>query len=621
MFSRASVLDQNIKQINQNLKTDEVFEYVIQKNHNKIKDYFSNPDYKVWQLKDENGYTILHKAVFNNDIETTQLILNEFKKRLGMKTKDALPKFINEKTNEGLTALHYASYKGNIKLLQLLIQSGASVEAVTNLGKNIIHMAAEGNQPSMMIYLISKEHQSSQSVDENGSTPLHWACYAGAEEAVNFLLNLEANINAQDKEKLTPLHLAVLGDRENIVLKLLQKNADKNIPNVRGELPIDLARKKNKRKIEMILDDDNDINPLCSTQTPNNYVEPSDIYKRFILLMIIIPEVIIYLFILPYLKDWIETIINFPAFGLCLLSYFLFIGKDPGYKKNSQLIKEARGEYPLLLKVNEGIDVRHFCPKCFIQKSNNIKHCFICDKCVEEFNHHCFWINKCIGKNNRLFYFIFIFSSLLYGNHAIYLCLELLWDDVNLPYDSKKLHVYLFDKERGYRVLGAASVCVFAVIVCLPLWFIFLIEILKKFECFGNKKYDDSSLENLVKRATKNLDIKPALELQGKEDALLPDEDKEQFIKTDNNNDLINNNIEEKINDDKNNIKKKNNEYILENIEEEKKENINDIQNNEKEKILPEGEIKPSIIPLIHDEEGDEDIKPSILPIIPEDGN
>ena len=244
MFSRTSNAEINIKTTNQNLKTEDFFEYIQQKNVDKIKEYFSNPEYKVWQLKDENGYTILHKSVFNDDIETTTLIINEVKKRVGMNSKDSLSKFINEKTNEGLTALHYAAYKGNIPLLQLLIKNGASVDAVTNLGKNVIHMAAEGNQPSMMIYLISKEHQSSQSVDENGSTPLHWACYAGAEEAVNFLLNLGANIDAQDKEKLTPLHLAVIGGREKIVLKLLQKNANKNLLNVRKELPIDLAKKK-----------------------------------------------------------------------------------------------------------------------------------------------------------------------------------------------------------------------------------------------------------------------------------------------------------------------------------------------------------------------------------------
>ena len=413
MYSRTSNLDINTRSNNQNLKSEEFFEYIQQKNADKIKEYFANPEYKVWQLKDENGYTILHKSVFNNDMETTKLIIEEVKKRLGMNSKDSLSKFINEKTNEGLTAVHYASYKGNIPLLQFLVKSGASIDETTNLGKNVMHMAAEGNQPSMMIYLISKEHQSTQSVDENGSTPLHWACYSGAEESVNFLLNLDANIDAQDKEKLTPLHLAVIGGREKIVLKLLQKNANKNLTNIRGELPIDLANKKNQKRIAMILDDDNNINPLCSLEIPKNYVQPNDIYKRFILIMIIIPEIIIYIFVLPYLNGYVQTCINIPLFLLCLIMYFIFIAKDPGYKKNNQLEKDSEGNYPLMLKVNEGMDVRNYCSKCYIQKSNNIRHCFICDKCVEGFNHHCNWTTKCIGSGNNKWFNSFLGSFFL----------------------------------------------------------------------------------------------------------------------------------------------------------------------------------------------------------------
>ena len=585
MFSRASNLDTNAKLTKQNLKTEEFFEYIQQRNTDKIKEYFSNPEYKVWQLKDENGYTILHKAVFNGDIDITTLIINEVKKRLGMSSKDSLPKFINEKTNEGMTALHYAAYKGNIPLLQFLITSGASVDAVTNLGKNVIHMAAEGNQPSMMIYLISKEHQSSQSVDENGSTPLHWACYSGAEESVNFLLNLDVNIDAQDKEKLTPLHLAVLGGREKIVLKLLQKNANKTLTNVRGELPIDLARKKNQKRIAAILDDD-DFNPLCSLQTPKYYIEPKDIYKRFILIMIIVPEAINYIFILPYLKDTIETFINVPAFILCLLTYFVFIGKDPGYKKNTEIEKKSKGQYPLIVKVDEGVDVRHYCSKCYIQKANNIKHCFICDKCVEDFNHHCFWINKCIGKNNRFFYFIFILFALIYTNHTLYISLELLLDDVNLPYDNKTLHIYIFEKERGFRVLGAATVGVFSLIVGLPLWFLLLIEILKTFGLYNSKGYDPNSLENIIRKVSKKdaKDVKQEIvELQGKEDedALLPNEENEQLLKNDNKN-IKNDNI------DNNNII--NNTIPINDVGDEI------IINGEQHNIIPEGEEKPSII-------------------------
>ena len=541
MFSRRSFLDGNIKISDQNLKSEELFQYIQQRNIGKIKEYFSNPEYKVWQVKDENGYTILHKSVFNNDYEITSTIIEEVKKRLGM-NKESLPKFINEKTNDGLTALHYAAYKGNIKLLQLLINNGASVDDVTNLGKNVMHMAAEGNQPSMMIYLISKEHQSPTSVDENGSTPLHWACYSGAEEAVNFLLNLGADINAQDKEKLTPLHLAVIGDKDKIVLKLLQKNADKNLMNYKKELPIDLARKKNKKKIVLLLEDDDDYNPLCSLQTPKNYIQPKDIYKKFIMFMIIIPEAVIYLFILPYLKGIIETLINIPLFGLCLFTYFIFIGKNPGFRHNSQLENEARGQgvYPLMLKVDEEVDIRNYCPKCFVQKSYNVRHCFICDKCIENFSHHCFWINKCIGKDNKFFYIIFILFSLIFANHTLYICFELLLDNVNLPYDQKYLHLYFFKKERGIRVLGASSVAVFSFIVGMPLWFLLLIEILKKCGVY-EKKGDENSLENLVKKATKEK-VNLQVELQKKNDALLPEDEKEHNI---NNNNIIDNNEDE----------------------------------------------------------------------------
>ncbi len=534
MFTRKSFKDQNKTSSNQNYKSDELFDYIQQRNIENIREYLSNPDYKVWQVKDNNGYTILHKSVFNNDYEITSVIIQEVKKRLGM-NKDSLPKFINEKTNDGLTALHYAAYKGNIKLFELLKQNGASVDDVTNLGKNIMHMAAEGNQPSMMIYLISKEHQSTTTIDENGSTPLHWACYSGAEEAVNFLLNFGVDINAQDNQKLTPLHLAVVCDKDKIVLKLLQRNADKNIKDYKGKLAIDTARKKNRKKIIFLLEDDEDYNPYCSLETPKNYVQPNDIYKKFILLMILIPEVIIYFLILPYLKGTIETLINVPLFILCLFTYFIFIAKNPGFKHNSQLEREARGrgKYPLMLKVDEGVDIRNYCPKCFIQKSNNVRHCFICDKCVEDFNHHCFWINKCIGKDNKFIYFLFILFSLIYANHTLFICFELLLDNVNLPYDQKYLHFYFFKKERGLRVLGASSVAVFSFVVGMPLWFLLLIEILKTFGVYG-KKTNEDNLENLVKKASKEK-VNLQVELQGKGEALLPEDEKEENIVENNN--------------------------------------------------------------------------------------
>ena len=164
------------------------------------------------------------------------------------------------------------------------------------------------------------------------------------------------------------------------------------------------------------------------------------------------------------------------------------MGKDPGYKTNTVMQKEVAGKYPLIVQIKNGIDVRNYCPKCFVQKAANITHCFECDKCVEEFSHHCFWINKCIAKKNKELYIIFVFFSLIYANHTLFICLELLWDDVNLPYDTKYLHLYIFDQKRGFRVLGASACGVFSLITGLPLWFLFLIEMFKLCGLLGKKK-------------------------------------------------------------------------------------------------------------------------------------
>jgi hypothetical protein len=67
MFRRSSASEIITKSFNQNLKTSEIFDFIQQKNLEKISEYFSNPDYKVWLLKDENGNTMLHKSVFNSD--------------------------------------------------------------------------------------------------------------------------------------------------------------------------------------------------------------------------------------------------------------------------------------------------------------------------------------------------------------------------------------------------------------------------------------------------------------------------------------------------------------------------------------------------------------------------
>jgi len=138
-------------------------------------------------------------------------MIDEMKIRLGIDAQKQIEKWVNQKSKrQGYTALHYSAFNGNLDILEKLIKYKADVEISNNRGLNVLHMAAQGDSPNILIYFKEKFNMNIQSVDEICSTPLHWACYSGSESALNFLLSWDINLNYKDKEGITPLHLAVM---------------------------------------------------------------------------------------------------------------------------------------------------------------------------------------------------------------------------------------------------------------------------------------------------------------------------------------------------------------------------------------------------------------------------
>ena len=65
-------------------------------------------------------------------------------------------------------------------------------------------MAAQGDNPNIIIYFKEKYKMSIYSKDLKGNTPLHWACFNCAEHSVNFLLSFMNDINQQNDSGQTP---------------------------------------------------------------------------------------------------------------------------------------------------------------------------------------------------------------------------------------------------------------------------------------------------------------------------------------------------------------------------------------------------------------------------------
>ena len=61
----------------------------------------------------------------------------------------------------------------------------------------------------------------------------------------------------------------------------------------------------------------------------------------------------------------------------------------------------------------EKVQACDLCPDCTLMRTPRSKHCAICNKCVERFDHHCPWINNCVGVGNHNAFLTFITTLML----------------------------------------------------------------------------------------------------------------------------------------------------------------------------------------------------------------
>ena len=397
---------------------ENVFSLISEEKIDELKDYILNENNKVWDIKKIEGITLLHNACILDKTNVIETIIKQTKIRLHLTNDSSLSEeekaenekifkdFINAKTEgDNLTALHYASFRGNIKIIKLLIENYAEINALSSHGLNMIHKAAQGNKPSAIIYFNKKYNMDLKDLEENHMNALHLATISGMDNSVIFLLSLGLDPNITDKHGYTALHYAVKYNQNRIIKKLLQKGADKDIKeNKTKKTPVMMAR--NKPDILEIFRKKG----VCEKL----FFKPDITQKTFcsnknMILFITLHLLIIFLafFILvPYFNNTAFSISYLVISGLVFCLYTILSFSNPGEMKNTK--------YKNLLDIVEkGEEAEDFCPYCLVKKKFRSLHCLVCQKCVDEFDHHCFWVGNCIGKKNYKLFLVFLTYILL----------------------------------------------------------------------------------------------------------------------------------------------------------------------------------------------------------------
>ena len=64
--------------------------------------------------------------------------------------------YINQKNSKGYNALLYSAFRGNLEIFNKLMENGADISITNSSGLNVLHLAAQGNYPNIIIFAIEK---------------------------------------------------------------------------------------------------------------------------------------------------------------------------------------------------------------------------------------------------------------------------------------------------------------------------------------------------------------------------------------------------------------------------------------------------------------------------------
>src|SRR3982750_251555 len=136
---------------------------------------------------------------------------------------------VNGAQGDGMTALHWASRRGETDMVRMLLAAGANVRATTRLGNyTALILASEGGHAAVIEALVGAGADVKVTTAA-GVTPLMLASASGQVDAVKSLLAHGADVNAAEPTRgETALMFAAANRRVDVLRALIAAKANVN---------------------------------------------------------------------------------------------------------------------------------------------------------------------------------------------------------------------------------------------------------------------------------------------------------------------------------------------------------------------------------------------------------
>ncbi|WP_218460816.1 ankyrin repeat domain-containing protein [Rickettsia sp. TH2014] len=180
-------------------------------------------------IRDDEGWTMLHLAIKNNHHEIVQLLLKHHAN-------------ITIYSPEGLNAIQAATKECNLKIINSLLKYCDTVDDMCSAflinlantimdyecGRTLQHIAADENYAEI-IRLLLRHNIDMHCKDTTGRIPMHLAAESGNIAIIKEYIAHNVDINIQDAYGMTPLHCAIRGGNYTVISILLKQGCKINI--------------------------------------------------------------------------------------------------------------------------------------------------------------------------------------------------------------------------------------------------------------------------------------------------------------------------------------------------------------------------------------------------------
>ncbi|XP_031345282.1 E3 ubiquitin-protein ligase MIB1-like [Photinus pyralis] len=187
-------------------------------------------------LTNNNGFNALHHAALRGNPSAMKILLAKLPR----------PWIVDEKKDDGYTALHLAALNNHVEVAEQLVLNGKANMDLQNVNlQTALHLAVE-RQHTQIVRLLVKETANLNIADKDGDTPLHEAL---RHHTLSQLRQLQ---DVQDVGKLL-MGLGTQGSDKkssaSIACYLAGNGADLTIKNKKGQTPLDLCPDPNLCKM------------------------------------------------------------------------------------------------------------------------------------------------------------------------------------------------------------------------------------------------------------------------------------------------------------------------------------------------------------------------------------